>query len=472
MNARWPVAVVLLALAALAAYRWLPQRGSADAPAGGPPVASATKGSSGGNGQAVSVSVFAALQRDVPVTIEAAGTVVSLDTVDVRPQVSGTVAEAVVREGQFVRRGDVLFRLDDRADRANLEKARAQLLRDRALLADLRRQHARAQDLRAQNFIAQSALDTVRAQFESQQAAVAASVAAVRSAEVALSYGTITAPLSGRAGAVGIYRGSLVQSAGNALVTISRIDPIGVAFTVPEAQLDAVLQASGLRRGVAPAAAHDARRPAAPAAAARTAAAAASSAGGGTTLGTILVSLPDAERRGTAAEIVGRITFVDNAVDTSTGTIRVKGELPNADHRLWPGQYVSVRMTLRTLVGAIVIPQSALIVRGNERSVYVVKADGTVEPRAVQPRYNAGELLAIDGLHAGDKVVVEGKQDLRPGSTVHATPYLPAARDPASPREQPAARVPPSHTGASGAASGASGAATGAGVRSGAGASL
>lgn len=450
MNARWPIAAVAVAIAALAAYRWLPPRGAAE------PATSiaGAKGGAVGNGHAIAVSVFDAQQRDVPVTVEAAGTVVSLDTVDVRPQVAGTVAEAVVREGQFVRRGDVLFRLDDRADRANLEKARAQLLRDRALLADLQRQYTRAQDLRAQSFIAQSALDTVRAQFESQQAAVSASVAAVRAAEVALSYDTITAPLSGRAGAVAIFRGSLVQPAGSPLVTISKIDPIGVAFTVPEAQLDAVLQASGLRRGAARRADGGPRQqPAARAPAARTPAPAASAIGSGA----ILVSLPDAERpRGTAAAaIAGRITFVDNAVDTSTGTIRVKGELPNAEHRLWPGQYVSVRMTLRTLVGAIVVPQSALIVRGNERSVYVVKADGTVEPRSVHTRHDAGEFAVVDGLRAGDKVVVEGKQDLRPGSAVQTTPYRSSATDRA------AAPAPHPRPAASGAANGAGGRASG-----------
>ena len=157
---------------------------------------------------AQTVSVIAALQRDMPVVVEAAGTVVSLDTVDIRAQVSGSVSEVVVREGQFVRRGDLLFRLDDRADRANLERARAQLLRDQATLADLDRQLARAQDLRAQNFIAQSAVDSVLAQVEAQRAAVASDQAAIRSSDVALSFDTITSPLSGRAGAVVVYRGT------------------------------------------------------------------------------------------------------------------------------------------------------------------------------------------------------------------------------------------------------------------------
>jgi RND family efflux transporter MFP subunit len=442
MKARWSLAIVAVAIAAAAAYRWLPRGGALEpAAAAGTPASAAS-----GAGGATTVSVFAALQRDVPVTVEAAGTVVSLDTVDIRPQVSGSVAEVVVREGQFVRRGDVLFRLDDRADRANLERARAQLLRDRATLADLERQYTRAQDLRAQNFIAQSAVDTVLSQLEAQRAAVAADNAAIRSSEVALSFDTIAAPLSGRAGAVSVYRGSLVQPTGGPMVTISQIDPIGVSFTLPEAQLGSLLLASGLKQGMTPAP----RGAQKSAASARTASAAASSAGSGA----ILVSLPGAERgRGntpSSDEMVGQVTFVDNTVDTTTGTIRVKGEVPNATHRLWPGQYVSVRMTLRTIAGAVVIPQNALIIRGNERSVYVVKNDGTVETRLVTPRYSAGEMMAVEGLQAGDKVVVEGKQNLRPGNAVRETPYVPARR----------AQAP--RAGASGAANGAaSGAAAG-----------
>ncbi|HET7527722.1 MAG TPA: efflux RND transporter periplasmic adaptor subunit [Burkholderiaceae bacterium] len=413
MNKRGALGITALALGAavFAAYRWLPRSDPAVSATADAPAAAASAARAG----AQTVSVFAALQRDLPVTVEAAGTVVSLDTVDIRAQVAGSVSEVVVREGQFVRRGDVLFRLDDRAHRADLERARAQLLRDQASLADLNRQLTRAQDLRAQNFIAQSAVDTVLAQVEAQKAAVAADQAAIRSSEVALSFDTITSPLSGRAGAVVVYRGSLVQPAASPMVTISQIDPIGVSFTLPEAQLAAVLRASGLQQGVAT------PRNAAAAAAARPATAA-SAAGSGT----IVVSLPNSERgRGSPAndEMTGRITFVDNAVDTTTGTIRVKGEVPNESHRLWPGQYVTVRMTLRTIPGAIVIPQNALIIRGNERSVYVVKPDATVEARPVQPRYNAAEMVAVDGLEAGEKVVVEGKQNLRPGSAVRETPY-------------------------------------------------
>ncbi len=365
----------------------------AEAAAGGASGASAARA-------AQVVSVFPATQRDVPVTVEAAGTVVSLESVDVRPQISGTIAEVLVKEGQFVKRGQLLFKLDDRNDRANLERARAQLLRDQALQADLERQWKRAQELRAQNFIAQSAADTVLANLESQRAAVAADVAAVRSAEVALSYSTLAAPLSGRAGAIGVYRGSLVQPGGTVMVNISQVDPVGVQFSVPEAQLAAVLRAGGKADDKA----------------------------GGATVSIVVPSTERGSRAAPPEPLVGRVVFVDNAVDTATGSIRVKAAVANAQHSLWPGQYVTARLVTRTLPGAVVVPQAALIIRGNERSVYVLKADGSVEMRSVQPRVPSGEYIAVEGVQPGEKVVVEGKQNLRPGTPVKETPYTPARR--------------------------------------------
>ena len=142
--------------------------------------------------------------------------------------------------------------------------------------------------------------------------------------------------------------------------------------------------------------------------------------------------------------------FVDNAIDTATGSIKVKAQVTNPTQALWPGQYVTVRMTMRTLSDAVVVPQAAMIIRGNERSVYVVKPDGTVELRTVQPRVPTGEFVVVEGVQAGEKIVVDGKQNLRPGGAVRETPYVPGA----------GRRGPP--TGASGAAaSGASGGASG-----------
>jgi len=380
---------VLLVVGALVAWR-----------TGSPDAANATTRPSGPAAQVVSMALVQ--RRDVPVTVETTGTVVSLNSVDVRPQVSSTVRSVDIKEGQFVQRGDPLFSFDDRTDRANLEKARAQLLRDRATLADLERQWQRAQDLRAQNFIAQSAADTVLSQLEAQRALMRSNEAAINASQVALSYNVIRSPLSGRAGAITVHPGSLVQPSGDPLVSVSQIDPIGVSFTLPEGQLATLLR--------------------------------------GENTATLQVQLPSADGSATAAagddRLQGQVSFIDNSVDAATGTIRVKGTLPNPKHRLWPGQFVTVRMVMRTLKDATVVPQAALILRGTERSVYVVDASGTAQLKTVQLRYSAGESAVVDGLQPGERVVLEGKQNLRPGTPV---------RD--------AAAAPP---GAPGAASGAS----------------
>lgn len=404
----------------------------------GPGAEAAAPGASGASAARApqTVSVFTAQQRDVPVTVEAAGTVVSLESVDLRPQISGVVAEVLVKEGQFVKRGQPLFRLDDRADRANLEKAKAQLLRDQASMADLERQWKRSRDLVAQNFIAQSAADTVLANLEAQRAAVAADVASVRSAEVALSYSTLNAPTSGRVGAVNIFPGTLVQPAGAVLLNISQIDPIGVQFSVPEAQLAALLNATAIRPGEGKADTSGGRKDdkgadktgrQAKDASAGAALAAAPKAPGNAA--TVAISIPGNERGRAAAEALqGKVIFVDNAVDTTTGSIRVKASVANGAQALWPGQYVSARMTTRVMAGAVVVPQAALIIRGNERSVYIVKADGTADMRSVQARMPNGEYVVVEGVQAGEKVVVEGKQNLRPGTPVKETPYTPTRR--------------------------------------------
>lgn len=330
---------------------------------------------------AQSVTVVEVAPSDVPVVLEAAGTVVSLSSVEVRPQVASTVREIRIRDGQRVRVGEVLFVLDDRMDRANLEKARAQLQRDRATLADLQRQLDRARELRAQAFVAQSAVDAALTQFESQQAAVRASEAAVQASEVSVSYATIRAPQSGRIGAVNTHIGALVQPGGGALVTISQIDPIGISFALPEAQLPGLQgQGAGVR----------------------------------------LSTVPATQRPGSAEPLEGRLDFIDSAIDTPTGTIKVRGSWANPKQSLWPGQYVTVRLQLRTLAGALVIPQAAVIQRGAERQVYRVAEDGTAQLVSVKLLQPLRDQVAVEGLKAGDRIVVEGKQNLRPGMPVKA----------------------------------------------------
>jgi RND family efflux transporter MFP subunit len=396
----WALGGVVALAAAVAGALLLRPRVDAAAAGAGQPVAQ-------------TVTVVRAQARDVPVTVEATGTVVSLNTVDIRPQVSSVVRQVAITEGQFVRQGDLLFSFDDRTARADLEKARAQRLKDRATLADAERQYKRSVELREQNFIAQSAVDTVLANLEAQRAAVASDEAAVHASEVALSYNQIRSPLAGRAGAVAVYPGTLVAPGNVApLVTISQIDPIGVSFTVPESQLGSLLQAASA----------DAR--ASVTVRVPGAAAAASSAAG-------------------AGGVVGQISFVDNQVDAQSGTIRVKGQFANAQHQLWPGQYVTASMTLRTLSAATVVPQTALILGANQqRTLYVVDDANTAQPRAVRVRYNFGEFAVVDGVKPGERVVTDGKQNLRPGTTVREAAAPSAGPgNPANPASGPAGAI-------------------------------
>ena len=340
--------IAVLVLAATGAWVWHQKQSKAN-PAS---PASQTSQGAGGAGAAASapkggpqsVAVLAAVKQEVPVILEATGTVTALKQVDLRAQTTNTVKEVLVKDGQSLRKGDLLFRFDDRADRANVDKARAQLARDRATLADLQRQYQRALDLKAQNFVAQSAVDASLSNLEAQRALVQADEAALQAAQVALNYNEIRAPLSGRAGLINVVPGSLVQANSTALplLSIAQLDPIAVSFTLPETQLAALLQATRQDKAEGLSA---------------------------------QVLLPS-ERGNKAAATAenpptGRVSFVDNLVDSSTGTIKVRAEFDNAQQKLWPGQYVRVRLQLRTLKDATVIPQAAIIQRGSERSVYI-----------------------------------------------------------------------------------------------------
>jgi RND family efflux transporter MFP subunit len=332
-----------------------------------------------GQGQVTAVSLVAAKRMDVPVRVEANGYVSSLNSVEVRPQVTNVIAKVHVKEGQFVKAGELLFTLDDRADRVNLQKAEAQLARDRATLADLERQLTRSKELLAKGFISQGATDTVQSQAEAQRAALQADQAAVEAARVALGYDTIRAPSSGRAGAIAVYPGSLVQPTPTAapLVTISQLDPIAVTFTLPESELDGLLAAQKS--------------------------------------GDIKVS---ARAAASGAALEGKVSFVDNAVDSQNGTIKVKAIFPNQAQSLWPGQYITVNTVVRTLKGAIVVPQASIITGAESRTVYAVGADKTAQARRIELVHSFGTQAVVKGVQEGERIVVEGKQNLRPGARV------------------------------------------------------
>ncbi|MYN02833.1 efflux RND transporter periplasmic adaptor subunit [Pseudoduganella sp. DS3] len=337
-------------------------------------------GQGGGKGKGeqgpTTVNVVAPQRQDVPVNLSANGTVSPISTVDLHPQTTSTIVKVHVKEGQFVKQGELMFSLDARTEAANVAKADAQVAKDRATLADLERQYKRAQELLAQNFLAQSAVDTLRSQVESARAVLEADIAAARASKVDQSYTQIRAPLSGRVGAINVYPGSLVQLS-TSLATVTQLNPINVAFTVPESSLAALLDAQ--RAGKVPV---------------------------------------QAFQNNSDKPINGQLSFVDNTVDPVAGVIRVKAQFDNADTRLWPGQYVNTKLTVNTLKDALVVPQNAIISNTKGTFVYTVAPDQTAKMSNVKRVHGFGALAVVTGLNGDEKIIVEGKQNLRPGGKI------------------------------------------------------
>ena len=322
------------------------------------------------------VNVVAPQRQDLAMVQQANGTVTPIRNVDLHPQTTATISAVHIKEGQFVQEGDLMFSLDDRADRANLDKAQAQVEHDRATLADAERQYKRNQELVAQHFIAQSAVDTLRAQVDAARATLQSDLAAARASGVASSYTAIRAPMAGRVGGIAVYPGSLVQPA-TSLTTITQLDPITVAFTLPETSLPALLAAQ--KRGKVE-----------------------------------VQALPGAD----LAPVKGVLSFIDNTVDAASGTIRVKAEFDNRATTLWPGQYVGTRVTVQTLKDAVVIPQNAIITNAQGTFVYALEQDGAARLVPVRRVYGAGVDAAVSGLTGRERIVTEGKQNVRPGAKV------------------------------------------------------
>jgi len=331
-------------------------------------------------GPPVAVSTAKAEARDMAVSLRTTGTVFPLASVDIKAQASSVVTKMHINGGQFVRAGDPLFSLDARAEEANLAKARAQLAKDQAVLADTQRQLKRAQELLAQNFVAKSAVDTAQASVDSASATLLADQAAIEAARVALSYMHITSPLSGRAGALSVSIGTALQSNVSPIVTITQLDPIAVTFNLPQRNLAEAIAA--LKDGGAK----------------------------------VTATLSDG-----GGSFQGRLYFVDNAVDASSGTVRARAKFDNKEGRLWPGAFVEISQTISTLKDAVVVPQAALIQSARGTILYVVE-DGKAVVRPVKQVAGQSGEAAVTGLAAGDTVVVEGKQNLRPGSLVVERP--------------------------------------------------
>lgn len=328
----------------------------------------------------VPVSVALAVERAVPVELRAVGEVEARSRVTVRSQVAGVIAQVHFREGQEVKAGELLFSIDPRPLQAALARAEAELERNRVEAATARREAARFADLLASGFVSRDEAEAVQGRADSLQAALAASRAGVEQARIALGYSAIRAPQAGRTGALLVHPGTVVRANdGPDLVTIQMLAPIDVGFSIPERQLAA------LRRHLA---------------------------AGPMELQALIAGEEQTPER-------GRIGFMDNAVDATTGTIRLKGTFANAEGRLWPGQFVELRIVLETLPAAVTVPTAALQIGQQGDYLYVIGEDDSVAARPVSVGIASGDDTVIEaGLQAGETVVTEGQQRLFPGARV------------------------------------------------------
>jgi membrane fusion protein, multidrug efflux system len=385
----------------------------------------------------VPVAVAAVERKEMPVQIQAIGTVEAYSVVSVRAQVGGELMRAHVKEGQDVKKGDLLFTIDPRTyeaalaqaqanlakdqvqvqqaravlqrDHARVAQARANLVRDQAQAANAKTQERRYSELVKQELVSKEQYDQVRttaesfnatvradeAEIASAEETVRADEAAIRSAEqtvkadeaavesarLQLGYTTIRSPVTGRAGSLGMYEGNVVRASGtndSTLLVINQVEPIYVSFTVPQQQL------AEIKRYMAEA--------------------------------TLAV---DAVPTGETRPVRGAVTFVDNAVDVTTGTIRLKATFANNEKRLWPGQFANVSLTLAVQSDALVIPSQALQAGQQGAFVFVVKPDATVETRrVVTARAQGNETIIASGLEAGEQVVTDGLARLSTGAKV------------------------------------------------------
>ena len=368
LRRRW-LLLPAIAVLALAAYAYAVTRRPAEEaakPHGAPPAP---------------VVAEPARQGDLPVTLEGIGSVTPLASVTVRSRVDGQLMQVHFDEGQMVQAGDLLAEIDPRPFQVQLEQAQGQLARDDALLANANVDLTRYKKLVAEDSIPHQQLDTQAALVRQYQGVVQADQAQVDNAQLQLTYSRITAPISGRLGLRLVDAGNMVHATDTGgLVVITQISPIAVVFTIPEDSLQPVL--AKVRGG-----------------------------------GELPVEAYDRANRRLLAN--GTLLTVDNAVDPTTGTVRLKAQFPNTDDALFPNQFVNARLQLDVQRGVTLVPTAA-VQRGVEGPfVYIVKPDRTAEVRPVTLGENDGDETAIaQGVRPGELVVVDGAETLRAGRAV------------------------------------------------------
>ncbi|RII99974.1 MdtA/MuxA family multidrug efflux RND transporter periplasmic adaptor subunit [Achromobacter sp. K91] len=403
------LALVLLVVAGIA---WLVLR-----PAAKPGGAGAPGGRPGGRPPAgammtpaVPVRIATAAKQDIDIFLKSLGTVTAYNTVTVRSRVSGELVEVAFQEGQQVKAGDLLAQVDPRAFQVALDQARGTQMQNLAQLENARRDLQRYQALYKQDSIAKQQVDTQAALVRQYEGTVKSDQANVDNARLQLEYARITAPISGRLGLRQVDRGNLVSSSDtNGLVVITQTQPISVVFTLPETQLPEV------RAEIA----------------------------AGKTLAVDAYDRADTRRIAT-----GRLETMDNQIDVTTGTLKLKARFENADDALFPNQFVNVRLHVLTRKDVTAIPTAAIQQGSAGAFVFLVQQDNTVQVRQLKlGAVNNGMVAVNEGLQPGDRVVVEGTDRLRAGAKVEVvggSDVIPATRDKTLGAGAPAGTTPPS----------------------------
>lgn len=345
------------------------------------------------------VTVAVAEQQAVPISIEAIGNAQPYRMVQIKSLVDGQITRVLFQQGQDVQAGQLLFQLDKRPFQAALDQALGKLAQDKANAAFNQAQAARDKALAQAGVIAPQVLQQQEALAQSSVAAVHADEAAVEDARVRLGYTDIKAPISARAGAILVNLGNLVKANDtNPLTTLNQITPLYVQFNVPEAQLPQV-QVKGIAR----------------------------------------VRVKAAPPNASAAASTGTLSFVDNAVDATTGTIKLMATFPNQDRQLWPGEFLKVQILLGSEPHAVVVPASALQTGPQGKYVYVVQQDGTAVMRSVNSSRTYRQLAVIEnGVNAGDRVIVEGQIKVIPNGKVEVVRTVPVTAAPEQVAQQTA----------------------------------
>ena len=377
--------LVLLAGAGYAAWYFRPPPPEVPAGRGG-------KGGKPGDLPPVPIVEGRVLRKDTPLYLDGLGNVQGYNTVTVHSRVDGQLDKILFTEGQDVHAGDVLVKLDPKPFEASLEQAKAKKKQDEAQLANAKVDLVRDITLFDQKAVPQQKVDTQKALVAQLEATVNADQAGVDSAQVQLNYATITSPISGRAGLRLIDQGNVVHASdANGLVVISQLQPIFVVFTLPERNLPAIQRE--MAKG----------------------------------------SLPVLAQGRDNNELLGEgtLTVVDNQIDVSTGTIKLKATFPNANKQLWPGQFINARLKLTTRKAGLVVPAS-VVQRGPDTTyAFVIKDDQSVEIRQIKVEQFEDDMALIqEGLQEGERVVVDGQYRLQPGSHVKAGGGKPGGGEP------------------------------------------